>query len=320
VAFLRATGSYVPDRVVGNAELASRVAETATWIEQVSGILERRYAAPDQTVTELAVLAAERCLQSSSLAAGDLGMLLVSSGSSERFCPGPASAVAARLGLGTTPALDIPVGSAGSLIGLALAMRLAPTTGNILVVGAEVMSRRIDATPEGRNTAILFGDGAGAALVSPDAGFLKLVDAALFTDGSGAEILRMEGGRLHMDGGSVILRASRKLPTCITEVLQRNGLTPADVPHYLLHQANLNLLTKVAATLKVPSERFFTNIQHYGNTSSASLLLALDEWRSGSHIDGPVLFSAFGTGLNWGAMLALPADFTLATPSRPATR
>ena len=111
-----------------------------------------------------------------------------------------------------------------------------------------------------------------------------------------------------MDGGSVILRASRKLPACIVEVLTRHALTPADVFSYLLHQANLNLLTKVASTLKVPAERFFTNIQRYGNTSSASLLFALDEWRqvAGVHIDGPVVLSAFGTGLNWGALLAVP--------------
>ena len=308
MAFLRATGSYVPDRVVSNADLAPQVGETAEWIEQVSGIRGRRYAAPDQTVVDLAVAAAERCLQSAAVPATEIRLVLVSSGSPERFCPGPASTVAARLGLGTTPALDIPVGSAGSLIGLTLAMQLAPTTGNILVVGAEIMSRRIQATPEGRNTAILFGDGAGAALVSPDAGFLELVDAALFTDGSGAEILRMEDGRLQMDGGSVILRASRKLPACINEVLLRNSLAPADVAHYLLHQANLNLLNKVASTLKIPAERFFANIQRYGNTSSASLLIALDEWRqdAGLPVSGPVVLSAFGTGLNWGAMLGLP--------------
>ena len=131
----------------------------------------------------------------------------------------------------------------------------------------------------------------------------------LFTDGSGADILSMEDGQLHMDGGSVILRAARKLPACILELLQRNALTPADVHHYLLHQANLNLITKVAATLRVPTDRMFTNIQRYGNTSSASLLLALDQWRAQTSqpVAGPVIFSAFGTGLNWGALLAQPA-------------
>ena len=307
-AHLLATGSYVPDRVVTNGELAPQVGETAEWIEQVSGIRERRYAAPEQTVVDLAVAATEVCLKNAGMAAADIGMVLVSSGSPERFCPGPASSVAARLGLTSTPALDIPVGSAGSLIGVALAMRLAPAVGNILVVGAEIMSRRIDPTPEGKNTAILFGDGAGAVLVSPDSGFLSLVDAALFTDGTGADILRIEDKRLHMDGGSVILRASRKLPASIAEILVRNSLAAADVSCFLLHQANLNLLKKVASTLKVPADRFFANIQRYGNTSSASLLLALHEWRAATvhGVDGPVVLSAFGTGLNWGALLATP--------------
>ncbi len=308
MAFLRATGSCLPERVVTNAEIAAQVGETAEWIEQVSGIRERRYAEPQQTVADLAVIAAERCLQNAGIAPAELGMLLVSSGSPDRFCPGPASTVAARLGLTSTPALDIPVGSAGSLVGLALAMRLASTTGNILVLGAEIMSRRIDSTPAGRNTAILFGDGAGAALISPTQGLLRLHDAVLYTDGSGAEILRMEDGRLHMDGGSVILRASRKLPASITDVLQRNGIAITDVTQFVLHQANLNLLIKVAATLKVPPERFFSNIQRLGNTSSASLLLALDDWlHAAPALDGPVVLSVFGTGLNWGALLALPS-------------
>ncbi len=308
MAFLRATGFAVPDRVVTNDELAPLVAESAAWIEQVSGIRERRYAAPGQTVVDLAVTAAELCLKNASVQAADLGMIFVSSGSPERFCPGPASAVAARLGLTATPALDLPVGSAGSLIALSLAMRLAPTAGNILVVGTEIMSRRIHLTPGGRNTAILFGDAAAAALVSPTRGFLRLHDEALFTDGTGADILTLEPDGLHMDGGSVILRASRKLPACILEVLGRNNLAPADVQHFLLHQANLNLLMKVATSLKVPADRVFTNIQHYGNTSSASLLLALDEWHATTpQPASPVVFSAFGTGLNWGALLAYPA-------------
>lgn len=317
MAFLLATGSAVPTRIVSNEELAPLVGESAAWIEQVSGIQQRHYAAPQETVVDLGTAAAERCLQAAGLSASALGMLLVSSGSPDRFCPGPASSIAARLGLTTTPALDLPVGSAGSLIGLTLAMRLAPSSGPVLVLASEVMSRRVQRTPEGRNTAILFGDAAAAALVSPDRGFLRLHDAALFTDGTGADILAIEGDQLRMDGGSVILRASRKLPACIADLLGRNGLQPADVPHYLLHQANLNLLLRVAGTLKIPAERLATNIQRYGNTSSASLLLLLDEWHRGvlqpstspstGLPTGPVVFSAFGTGLNWGALLAYPA-------------
>ncbi len=310
--YLRATAAYLPERVVPNDELAPLVGESPEWIKNASGIEQRRYAAPEQSVTDLAVLAAEACLQTAGVAANELGMILVSSGSSERFCPGPASSIAARLGLNATPALDIPVASAGSLIALTMAMRFAPSTGKVLVIGSEIMSRRIDATPEGRNTAILFGDGAGAALIDPEpseTAALKLTDAALFTDGNGSEVLFMQNDRLHMDGGSVILRASRKLPAAITELLTRNGLTPAEVEHYIVHQANLNLLNKVAATLKVPTERFFANIQRYGNTSSASLLIALHEWlqTTPQPVTTPVVLSAFGTGINWGAMLAVPA-------------
>jgi len=312
--FLRSTGSALPDRIVGNDELAALVGETAEWIQSVSGIQQRRYAADGQTVADLAVQAANLCLDRAGIAASDLGMLLLSSGSPERFCPGPASTVSAMLGLASTPALDIPVGSAGSLIGLAMAMRFAPSIGKVLVLGSEIMSRRIDRTPEGRNTAILFGDGAGAALIDPSDGNLKLTDAVLFTDGNGADVLSMEGNRLHgerihMDGGSVILRASRKLPAAITEILTRNALTSDDVAHYLLHQANLNLINKVASSLKAPADRFYTNIQRYGNTSSASLLIALDEWQQSTPqpATGPVILSAFGTGLNWGALLAHPA-------------
>ena len=309
MAFLCSTGSAVPERVVTNGEIAPLVGESAEWIEQVCGVRERRYAAPQETVVDLGVAAAERCLQNVGMTVAELGMILVSSGSPERFCPGPASSIAARLGLSATPALDLPVGSAGSLVALSLAMRLAPTTGNVLIIGSEIMSRRVHLTPEGRNTSILFGDAAAAALVTVDRGFLRLHDAALFTDGTGADILAMEQDGLHMDGGSVILRASRKLPASILELLQRNGLVAADVAHFLLHQANLNLLAKVAATLKVPMDRMFTNLQRYGNTSSASLLLALDEWHGQTlqPVTGPVVFSAFGTGLNWGALLAYPA-------------
>ena len=322
MAFLVATGAYLPDRVVANDELAALVGEPADWIRSATGIEQRRYAADGESVSDLAVHAAEDCLARASLAAADLGMIVVSSGSSERFSPGPAGSVAARLGLTSTLALDVPVPSAGSLIGLAMAMRFAPAVGRVLVIGAEIMSRRIDRTPEGRNTAILFGDGAGAALIDPGSSSspegasrlpgLRLADAALFTDGGGADVLYMEGDRLHMDGGSVILRASRKLPAAITEVLNRNGIGPETVTQFVLHQANLNLLTRVAGSLKVPADRFFTNIQRYGNTSSASLLIALHEWRSAeagrveSRTPGPVVLSAFGAGLNWGALLLLP--------------
>jgi 3-oxoacyl-[acyl-carrier-protein] synthase III len=310
MAFLRAFGSYVPPRRVTNHELGPLVGADPAWILEVSGIEERRYAANEETVASLGILAAEDCLRKAGVSAQDLGMILVASGSSERFCPGPASQVAAGLGLSATPALDIPVASCGSLIGLALAAELAPKVGRVLVVGAEIMSRRVDRTPEGKDTAILFGDGAGACLVDADSGFARIADWILSTDGNAAEILKVVGERLVMDGKSVILQAYRKIPRAIGDLLARNSLAAADVGIYLLHQANLNLIERVAAGVKVPIERFFVNIARYGNTSSASMLIAADEWRAAhpGPVSAPIVFSAFGAGIQWGALLAVGAQ------------
>jgi 3-oxoacyl-[acyl-carrier-protein] synthase-3 len=284
------------------------VGATPEWILAATGIEERRYAAAEDTVASLGLLAAQDCLKNAGAAPEELGMILCASGSSERYCPGPASQIAAGLGLSVTPALDIPVASCGSLIGLALAAQLAPQAGPVLVVGAEIMSRRIELTPSGKDTAILFGDGAGACLVDPKSGFARIADFKLSTDGAAAEILKIEQGQIQMDGRSVILQACRKIPRVIHELLERNGMAVGDPCVYLLHQANLNLIARVAAALKVPEERFFTNLSRCGNTSSASLLIAADEWRRDHPVPiaAPIVFSAFGTGLNWGALLALP--------------
>jgi 3-oxoacyl-[acyl-carrier-protein] synthase-3 len=270
---------------VSNEEIAPLVDATSEWILEVSGIAERRYADDSDTVAGVGLLAARDCLEKAGVTAADLGMILVASGSSDRFCPGPACQIASGLGLSTTPALDIPVSSAGSLIGLILAAQLAPNMGPVLVVGAEIMSRRITLDPEGKNSAILFGDGAGAA-----------------------ETLFVQDGKFSMDGQAVIMQASRKMPRAINQLLARNQISAAEVEVFLLHQANLNLITRVAATLKAPPERFYTNIDRYANTSSASLLIAADEWyaKQTAPISGPLVFSAFGSGLNWGALLAVP--------------
>jgi 3-oxoacyl-[acyl-carrier-protein] synthase-3 len=308
MAYLRAFGSWLPPRRVTNAEIAPLVDAAPEWILELSGIEERRYAADEDTVASIGLLAARDCLERAGATAANLGMILVSSGSSDRFCPGPASQIAASLGLASTPALDIPVASAGSLIGLALAAQLAPAVGRVLVVGAEIMSRRIALTPQGKNTAILFGDGAGAALIDAETGFARIADSCLFTDGSLAEILFLRDGQIHMDGQAVILQAARKIPRAINELLARNRIASGEVQAFLLHQANLNLITRVAGSVKAPQERFFTNIARYGNTSSASLLIAADEWRRAqtAPLSSPLVFSAFGAGLNWGALLALP--------------
>ncbi|MGD0444873.1 MAG: ketoacyl-ACP synthase III [Edaphobacter sp.] len=308
--YLRAFGHHLPARTITNADLETRTGRAAASIEKSSGILDRRYAAEDETVADLGLAAANACLQAANLTAPDIGLILFSSGSAERAFPGPASQLAAKLGLTTTPAIDIPVASAGSLIALAFAADLAPRYGNILIVASEIMSRRIsDADPD---TAILFGDGAGACIVSPNQGFLKIADVSLSTDGNYAEALKLDHhGAIQMKGLDVIVQASRKIPRSIEDLLTKNNLKPTDVGVYLMHQANVNLIRKVATALSVPDfeARFFRNIQHYGNTSSASLLIAASEWHAANPTPPttPIVFAAFGAGFNWGSILTLPS-------------
>jgi len=304
-AYLHGFGAYLPERVVANAELAERLGSTAEWIEKVSGILERRWAAPDETVAGMGVAAAEDCLRKAGIAANTLGMLIVASGSGARGFPGPAAEVAARLGLDSTPAIDLPIASAGSLFGLALAMQLAETQGDVLVVAAEKMSAVIETQPMDPNTAILFGDGAGAALVSARPGQWRMLDAVLHTDGQSREALAFDGtGPLRMNGLTVILQAARKIPQSIEEVLGRQNISAQQVAVFLLHQANLNLVTRVAKSLGVAPEKMFANVQRYGNTSSASMLIAASEWAETKPEPGPIVFSSFGAGFHWGAIVA----------------
>jgi 3-oxoacyl-[acyl-carrier-protein] synthase III len=307
-AFLHGFGSFLPERVVTNAEVAERIGRTPEWIESVSGIRERRWADSETNVASMAVEAARDCLsRSGDVDAASIGMLFVASGSASRGFPGPAAEVALKLGLGQTPAIDIPIASAGSLFGLALAMRLADHHGDILVIGAEKMSSAVSSDPLDPNTAILFGDGAGAALISSRPGPWKLQHAVLHTDGEYREELKYDGASaFSMNGLTVILQAARKLPGVIQEVLDRQKIAAGDVAAFLVHQANLNLLTRIAKALSVPPEKIFTNVQRYGNTSSASMLIAAAEWSaSNPSAPAPIVLAAFGAGFHWGSALAV---------------
>jgi 3-oxoacyl-[acyl-carrier-protein] synthase-3 len=313
MAYLLGFGACVPSRVVDNAEVAALVGADADWILRMTGIRERRFAAPEETVASLGTLAARDCLESAGVKAADIGLVLVSSGSAERRFPGPAAAIGAGLGIGGVPAIDLPLASAGSLFALALAADLCPRYGNVLVVGSEIMSRVVRFDAAGRDTAILFGDGAGACVVSAETGFAEITDFVIRSDGEFLEALSLDlASGLHMDGRTIILQASRKLPRAISEVLDRNRSKPKDVGAFVMHQANLNLIARVAQALGVPEERFFRNVDRYGNTSSASLLIAAAEWRRGmaGPLTGPVVLAAFGSGLNWGAILATGAVST----------
>jgi 3-oxoacyl-[acyl-carrier-protein] synthase III len=307
MSWLRAFGFHVPAGIVTSRDLAARVDADPAWILEATGIGERRFAAPGESVAGLGVLAARNCLEDSGIAPAEIGLLLVASGSAERRFPGPAAEIGAGLGIAGVPAIDLPMASAGSLFGIALAARLAPAYRNVLVVGSEIMSRLLRIDLAGCDTAILFGDGAGACVVSSETGFAEIRDSLLASDAGFADALTLSwDAPLHMDGRTVILHASRKLPRVITGLLERNGRQPGDIGTYLLHQANRNLTTRIAHALKAPEERFFSNLDRYGNTSSASLLIAAAEWwrASGGRLHAPLVLAAFGAGFHYGAVLA----------------
>ena len=304
-AFLHGFGMHVPERVVTNAEMAARVERTAEWIEGACGIRERRWAAAETSVADLAIAAAQDCLARVGTAASSLGLIIVASGSARPGFPGPAAEVAERLGLEGTPAIDVPMASAGGLFGMAMAAQMAAHFGDALVIGAEKMSAVVETGALDPNTAILFGDGAGAVLVSARPGPFEILDAVLHTDGQYRDSLAFDwSAPLRMNGLSVILQAARKLPSSIEEVLTRQRVAAAHVEVFLLHQANQNLLVRVAKSLGVPAERIYSNVARYGNTSSASMLIAAAEWSQTNPGAGPVIFSAFGAGFHWGALLA----------------
>jgi 3-oxoacyl-[acyl-carrier-protein] synthase-3 len=311
VAFFREFGSYLPSRIVSNDEIGALVGCDAEWIHNVSGIDERRFAADEESVADLALQAAKNCLEKAGLPASSVKMLLVAAGSGERRFPGPAASVARMLGVEGIPAIDLTMASAGSLFGISLAARLAEGVGNILVIGAEKMSNIILRDPMERGIAILFGDGAGACLISPESGRAEIIDSALYTDGAYAEDLKLEFGcPMEMNGRSVILQASRKIPRAISDLLEKHGRNAKDVGIFLMHQANQNLLARIAQALGVAEEKFFSNIQRYGNTSSASMLIAAAEWVSAHGFEPgvPVCFAAFGAGFNWGSLLAVGSE------------
>ena len=304
MAYLRGFGKYLPERVVDNVEMATLLGVEAQWIREMSGIEARRFARADESVAEMAAAAGAEALERSGVAATELGLILVASGSSERRFPGPASEVQHRLGAAQAVAMDVQMASAGALFALAQAEMWSRRTDKILVVAAEKMSDVVMTQPMEAGTAMLFGDGAGACVVDSKAGRARIVDFELGTDGSNAGELKLEfGAAMHMNGRMVIMNAVRKVPAGIRTVLARAGLEPAEVRVFLMHQANANLLAKIAQTLGVAVDKFYSNIARYGNTSSASMLIAAREWDEGFASGDKVVFAAFGAGFQWGAML-----------------
>lgn len=321
MARITGTGGYAPERVVTNDELSKKIDTTDEWITSRTGIKARHVARDDEQTSDMARAAAERALSAAGITAQDLDLIVVGTISGDMPMPACAAFLQHKLGA-RCPSFDVSAACAGSIYGLSIAEKFVRTGAakHVLVVGVELLSRLLDW--EDRNTCVLFGDAAGAMIVSasdePGRGILS---THLHTDGSLTGILNIPGGgsinpashdviekRLHkvkMNGREVYKIAVRSLAEVVEEMIAKNGVAPGAIDHVVPHQANIRIVDAVLERLNIPREKAILNIDRYGNTSSASVPVTLDEGvRSGRIKQGDlVAMMAIGAGMSWGGAL-----------------
>lgn len=320
-----ATGSYLPEKRLTNADLARMVDTSDTWIRERTGILERRIAAPGETTSDLALQAGSQALVAAGLSPRELDLILVATTTPDLVFPATAALVQHKIGASKSaiPAFDIQAVCSGFIYALAVADSFirSEKARNILVIGAETMSRIVDWTD--RSTCILFGDGAGAALLRADKGEKGAVlSTHLHADGSQAGLLRTDGGvskgrapglapeitgygLVQMRGNEVYKRAVKALEEIVDETLAAHSLKKGDIDWLVPHQANLRIIHSTAKRLKMNMQHVVVTLDRHGNTSAASVPMALDEAvRDGRIQPGQlVLLEAFGGGFTWGSAL-----------------
>ena len=320
-------GYFVPEKELANADIAAHSDITDEWIVSRTGISARRILENGMTGTDMALSATTAALKAAGLEAGDLTHILYATCTPDACCPSAACALAGKLGIKGRMAVDLNAACAGFVNGLALAdALLAKDQGaRVLLVASESLSHRCNW--EDRGTAVLFGDGAGAVVVTgrdapPPSGLsAAVIDTLVGSDGSKGDLLLISGGFsaspyklgdavgpdyfIRMNGGLVFKHAVRNMSACCLELLERNGLTPDDVDLFVPHQANLRIIEAVGSRLGVPDNKVFLNVHKYGNTSAASIPLALGEAVEEGRLKPGmrVLMTTFGGGLTWGAGL-----------------
>jgi 3-oxoacyl-[acyl-carrier-protein] synthase-3 len=313
---------YVPERVLTNADLERMVDTTDAWIVERTGIRERHIAAPDQASSDLGLVAARRALEMAGLGPEDVDQIIVATTTPDRFLPSCACTLQAKLGARKAAAYDIFAACTGFIYGLGIARATigAGLADTILLVGVEELSRIADY--EDRNTCVLFGDGAGAAVLRPCEPGQGILSVSIHCDGSQGDVLEVPAGgskapataetvarRDHfvkMRGRELFKLAVRGMEESLVQALADAGLGPADLELVIPHQANQRIIDATRERLGLPPEKVVLNIDRYGNTSSASIPISLDEQvRSGRLQPGHhVGFMAFGGGVTWGASVA----------------
>lgn len=319
---VRGVGSYVPPRVLTNDDLSRMVETSDEWIRSRTGIRERRIAADEETTSDMATKAAREALLSAGMEPADIDLIVVATITPDMPFPSTACLVQSKLGLGKIPAFDLEAACSGFLYGLDVTAGLLASGKyrNALVIGAEKLSSITDW--EDRTTCVLFGDGAGAVVLSQvEESGVGIVGSMLGADGDEAQLLNMPAGGsarrpspetvaagehfLKMQGNLVFKSAVRVMAQCAMDILGQHGLKPEDIACVVPHQANTRIIEALSTRLGIGMERFKVNLDRFGNTSAASIPIALDEAvRNGRIQTGDyVLLVAFGAGLTWASTL-----------------
>lgn len=304
-ARILALGGYQPTRVVTNAELAQTVDTDDEWIRSRVGIASRRIAAPDETVADMAAAAGAKALAASGLGSADVDLVIVATSTTESAIPSVSATVGARLGISAPGAYDMNAACAGFTYALAAASNTvrAGAARNVLVIGAEKYSQWIDWTD--RSTCVIFADGAGAAVVGPvpDGAGPGIGPVIWGSDGAMADKIRIRDRHsfYEQDGQAVFRWATTTLPTVAKQACAAAGVEPAELAAFVPHQANLRIIKSIAQKIGAPQAKVATDIVHSGNTSAASIPLALTAMTSRGEIPSgaPVLLLGFGAGLSY---------------------
>lgn len=314
------TGSYVPETILTNDDLAKRVDTSDEWIFSRTGIRERRIAAEGEHTSHMASAAARKALEQAGLEAGDIQLIIVATITPDTLTPATACYVQEQIGATSAVAFDISAACSGFLYAMKISKRLISDGAfeNALIIGAEKLSAFVNW--EDRATCVLFGDGAGAAVLrraAPEEG--SVLATEMGTDGRLTHLLNIPGGgsacpitesnvgdhlsALAMQGKEVFKHAVNRMKEAAETVIQRADLTADDITCVIPHQANLRIIDAIADRLSVPNERVFINLDKYGNTSAAAVAIALDEAnRSGAFKRGDhIVLVVFGAGLTWAA-------------------
>jgi 3-oxoacyl-[acyl-carrier-protein] synthase III len=316
-------GHFVPPRVVTNFDLEKKMTTSDEWIRQRSGIQERHHVEPGTGTSDLAAEAARLAIQDAKIDPADVDFIIAATLSPDHYFPGIGVMVQAKLGLGLVGALDVRDQCCGFLYALSVADQYIKTGTykKILLVAAEVQSANLDYSDAGRDMAVLFGDGAGAVILEPNDGGdgRGILSTHLFSDGRFVSDLWMDKPSCRdnptfqerflvdgsffprMDGKNVFKNACVRMPEAVMTGLKHNGLTVGDIDVLIPHQANDRISQMVARGLKIPEEKVVRNIQNYGNTTSASIPIALDEAVKGGRIrpGNLIAMAAFGSGYTW---------------------